>query len=160
MGLGLGLGLGSGLGRLGVEAHREELRLGHDVRDYARLVEHPPREQAVGQLEGLLGERRGGGAVGGGDAAEGGAEAEALHDGVAAEVRLDSWEVPHLFKFLQAHGNVADEEMFRVFNMGIGYVLIVRPTFADAVLRKLQRFGEDPVKLGRIVRGKGEVKLK
>ncbi|MEE2681919.1 MAG: phosphoribosylformylglycinamidine cyclo-ligase [Planctomycetota bacterium] len=84
----------------------------------------------------------------------------ALHDGVAAEVRLDSWEVPRLFTFLQEQGNVAEDEMFRVFNMGIGYVLIVRPTFAEAVMRKLRRFGEDPVKLGRIVPGKGEVKLK
>ena len=84
----------------------------------------------------------------------------ALHDGVAAEVRLDSWEVPRLFGFLQEHGNVTDQEMFRVFNMGIGYVLIVRPTFADAVMRKLERSGEKPIKLGRIVAGKGEVKLK
>ena len=84
----------------------------------------------------------------------------ALHDGVAAEVKLDSWEVPRLFTYLQEHGNVADDEMFRVFNMGIGYVLIVRPTFADAVQRKLRSFGEDPVRLGKIVRGKGEVTLR
>ena len=83
----------------------------------------------------------------------------ALHDGVAARVQLDSWDVPRLFRFLQAHGDVSEDEMFRVFNMGIGYVLIVRPTFAEAVMRKLRRFGEDPVRLGEIVPGSGEVSL-
>ena len=83
----------------------------------------------------------------------------ALHEKVAARVELGSWEVPHLFRFLQRHGEVSEEEMFRVFNMGIGYVLIVRPTFADAVMRKLKRHGEDPIRLGTIVAGNGEVDL-
>ena len=80
--------------------------------------------------------------------------------GVAAEVKLGSWEIPTLFGFLQEHGGVSDEEMMRVFNMGIGYVLIVRPTFADAVMRKLERFGEEPVRMGRIVKGKGDVRFR
>ena len=50
--------------------------------------------------------------------------------------------------------------MFLVFNMGIGFVLIVRPTFADAVIRKLKRFGEEPIVLGEIVPGQGQVNLK
>ena len=84
----------------------------------------------------------------------------ALHDGVAAEVKLGSWEIPTLFGFLQEHGGVSDEEMMRVFNMGIGYVLIVRPTFADGVMRKLERSGEEPVRMGRIIKGKGDVRFR
>jgi phosphoribosylformylglycinamidine cyclo-ligase len=49
--------------------------------------------------------------------------------------------------------------MYRVFNMGVGYVLIVRPTFADAVISKLKKYGESPFLMGRITRGKGTVKF-
>jgi len=47
-----------------------------------------------------------------------------------------------------------------VFNMGIGYVLIVRPTFAEAVQRKLEKQGEAVCVLGEIRKGTGAVKLK
>ena len=50
-----------------------------------------------------------------------------------AEVRLDSWVVPPLFRLIQNEGRVDDDEMFRVFNMGIGFVTIVRPSDAEAV---------------------------
>ena len=83
----------------------------------------------------------------------------ALPEGFDAEIDLGAWEVPPIFRFLQKHGGVADEEMFRVFNMGIGYTLIVRPTFADAVLRKLVKSGEQAFRIGRIVKGSGEVRL-
>jgi phosphoribosylformylglycinamidine cyclo-ligase len=84
----------------------------------------------------------------------------ALHDKVDASVDLGAWEVPPLFEFLRRHGGVELEEMYRVFNMGIGYVLIVRPTFAEGVITKLRRFGEEPVLMGKVTRGKGNVKLK
>ena len=84
----------------------------------------------------------------------------ALHDKVDAVVDLKSWEVPVLFNFLQEQGGIATEEMFRVFNMGIGYTLTVRPTFADAVMRKLSKAGEEPILLGRITKGRGRVKFK
>jgi phosphoribosylformylglycinamidine cyclo-ligase len=49
--------------------------------------------------------------------------------------------------------------MFRVFNMGIGYTLICRPSFSDAVCAKLAKLGESPVVIGEIVKGTGEVRL-
>jgi phosphoribosylformylglycinamidine cyclo-ligase len=42
-----------------------------------------------------------------------------------------------------------------VFNMGIGYVLIVRPTFVESVIRQLQDLGETAVQIGQIVKGSG-----
>ncbi|MHC4990742.1 MAG: phosphoribosylformylglycinamidine cyclo-ligase, partial [Planctomycetota bacterium] len=78
---------------------------------------------------------------------------------VDAVIRKDAWEVPPIFRYLQQQGDVADEEMWRVFNMGIGYVLIVRPSFVNAVLRRLGRLGERAVVLGEVVRGSGAVKL-
>jgi len=83
----------------------------------------------------------------------------ALHDGVNAKISPKAWGVPPLFKFLQKHGRVADDEMLKVFNMGIGYTLIVRPHFADAVMDKLRREGETAFVLGRITAGKGRVRL-
>ena len=76
-----------------------------------------------------------------------------------AVIDTAAWDVPPLFEFLQQHGTVDRDEMFRVFNMGIGYVLIVRPTFADAVLRRLTRYGERAAIIGETVRGSGDVQL-
>ena len=83
----------------------------------------------------------------------------ALPEHLDAKLRRDAWEVPPIFPFLQRHGNVDDEEMLRVFNMGIGYTLVVRPSFANAIVRRLSRFGERPVVLGEIVKGEGAVRF-
>jgi phosphoribosylformylglycinamidine cyclo-ligase len=61
-----------------------------------------------------------------------------------------------LFKFLQKHGNVDTEEMYRVFNMGIGFTLIVRPTFAESIKERLEKLGETVYVIGKVVKGKGE----
>jgi phosphoribosylformylglycinamidine cyclo-ligase len=81
----------------------------------------------------------------------------ALHDGVNAKLSKKAWGIPPLFKFIQKHGNVSDEEMFKVFNMGVGYTLIVKPHFADAILDKLQKLGEEAFVLGKITAGTGRV---
>jgi phosphoribosylformylglycinamidine cyclo-ligase len=47
--------------------------------------------------------------------------------------------------------------MRRVFNMGIGYCLIVRPSFADATAKRLERMGERVHTIGRVVKGSGKV---
>ena len=83
----------------------------------------------------------------------------ALHNSVDARLDLNAWDVPPLFKFLQRHGKVEPQEMFRVFNMGVGYTLIVRPHFAEAVLDKLRRLGEQAFVLGKITSGTGQVAL-
>jgi phosphoribosylaminoimidazole (AIR) synthetase len=49
--------------------------------------------------------------------------------------------------------------MRRVFNLGIGYALVVRPTFANAIVRRLERLGERPGLIGRIESGSGTVRL-
>jgi phosphoribosylformylglycinamidine cyclo-ligase len=83
-----------------------------------------------------------------------------LPGGLDAVVNLKSWDIPPLFSFLQDKGNVAEDEMWRVFNMGIGYVLAVRPTFADSITKHLERHGETVHRIGRLVKGKGRVLLK
>jgi phosphoribosylformylglycinamidine cyclo-ligase len=82
-----------------------------------------------------------------------------LCDSVDATVHLNRWSVPSVFNFLQKQGGIETEEMFRVFNMGIGYVLIVRPSFADSITAHLQQLGESPIILGEITKGTGNVHL-
>jgi phosphoribosylformylglycinamidine cyclo-ligase len=82
----------------------------------------------------------------------------ALHKGVDAVIDTASWEVPPLFRFLQDRGGVPEIEMRRVFNMGIGYTLIVRPAFADSIADQLRKYGERAHVIGEIVKGTGRVR--
>ncbi len=70
-----------------------------------------------------------------------------------------SWEVPPLFRLIQQYGNVSDAEMFRVFNMGIGYVLIVARERTGEILDALQRAGETAWLIGEVQRGPREVQI-
>jgi phosphoribosylformylglycinamidine cyclo-ligase len=77
-----------------------------------------------------------------------------------AVLKTKSWPVPPIFKYLQEAGPVEDDEMFRVFNMGIGFVLIVAADFADAIAEKLTRSGECVYRIGTITAGSKKVILK
>ncbi len=77
-----------------------------------------------------------------------------------AAIKKSSWPVPKIFTFLQKTGPVEEEEMFRVFNMGIGFVLIVAEDFANSIKKKLTRYGEKVYRIGRITTGTGNVILK
>jgi len=64
-----------------------------------------------------------------------------LPENMQAVIRRDSWELPALFRWLQTQGNVADAEMVRVFNCGIGMVLIVAPELASTAIQSLATQG-------------------
>jgi phosphoribosylformylglycinamidine cyclo-ligase len=83
----------------------------------------------------------------------------ALPPTLDAKVDPESWNVPPIFRFLQAKGNVPEEEMWRVFNMGLGYCVIVKPAFAEAVMEKLTKMGEKVRVVGEVVTGKGVVRM-
>jgi len=77
-----------------------------------------------------------------------------------AVLHKSAWPVPRVFSFLQARGPVETEEMYRVFNMGIGYVLVVAEDFARSMTETLTRHGEQVYQIGRIEQGTGKVVLK
>ncbi|HEC01937.1 MAG TPA: phosphoribosylformylglycinamidine cyclo-ligase, partial [Phycisphaerales bacterium] len=77
-----------------------------------------------------------------------------------AVIKKSSWTRHKVFTFLQDAGPVEEEEMFRVFNMGIGFVLVVAEDFADSITKKLTKFGESVYRIGRITTGTGKVVLK
>jgi phosphoribosylformylglycinamidine cyclo-ligase len=74
----------------------------------------------------------------------------ALPDGVTAVLQQSAWPMPPLFKWLQQHGGVADAEMHRVFNCGIGMTLIVGEEDAATAMRMLTEAGESVYRIGRI----------
>ncbi len=72
-------------------------------------------------------------------------------DACSARVHLDTWPVPKIFSVIDNLGEVSDKEMFRVFNMGIGLVLVVSKDFADPIIEKVQDLGEQAFRIGEIV---------
>ena len=82
-----------------------------------------------------------------------------LPKSVDAVFDRSAWTVPPLFRFIQERGRVAREEMYRVFNMGIGLVIIVRSADQNAAMTVLRRAKAAPVEIGRIERGRGAVRM-
>ncbi|HTD06919.1 phosphoribosylformylglycinamidine cyclo-ligase [Undibacterium sp.] len=79
-----------------------------------------------------------------------------LRDNLTAVLHKDAWVMPPLFTWLQQHGGVADAEMHRVFNCGIGMVVIVSQENADAALAQLQAAGETVTRIGEIRAREGD----
>ena len=76
-----------------------------------------------------------------------------------AQVDLGSWEVPNLFRTLQEHGRIDPAEMFRVFNMGIGMVAMLKPEHANALLHDAAACGIQAWVAGSVQPGTGKVLL-
>jgi phosphoribosylformylglycinamidine cyclo-ligase len=78
-----------------------------------------------------------------------------LPAGLGARIRRGSWEVPALFRLIQSGGRIADDEMFRTFNMGVGMVVVVSPENLHDVEHSLERRGETSFVIGSVVAGEG-----
>ena len=78
-----------------------------------------------------------------------------LPPGVGVQIDRGAWDVPPLFRLIQDKGGVTGGEMFRVFNMGIGFVLIVAPEAADDATTRLTEAGERVSRLGMTGTGEG-----
>ena len=74
-----------------------------------------------------------------------------------ARIQRGSWQVPELFRWLQELGNISTDEMYRVFNMGIGMTLIVGPYFAESIRRMLGDLGIESWTIGHVQQGDGRV---
>ena len=76
-----------------------------------------------------------------------------------AEVRKGTWEIPPVFPFLQEKGGVDEAEMYHVFNMGVGMVLVLPPNQIDAAIASLRDLGESPSLIGEIIHGEKGVQI-
>lgn len=79
---------------------------------------------------------------------------------LGAEIDLDSWTAPPLFRFLQEAGDVEEAEMLRTFNMGLGYLVVVAPEHEARALSALTQACEEPVVVGRVIGGPNKVTYK
>ena len=82
-----------------------------------------------------------------------------LPDECVAHIRKGTWEIPSIFSFLQAKGDVEEEEMYRVFNMGVGMVVVLSPDDVDAALSSLSASGESAYLIGEVVAGERGVQV-
>ena len=73
-----------------------------------------------------------------------------------AEILFDSWTIPPVFSWLQGLGDVDEDEMYRVFNMGIGLALVVSNYYAESIQQQLAGLGHPNWPIGRIVPGSGQ----
>ncbi|MEO8035352.1 MAG: phosphoribosylformylglycinamidine cyclo-ligase, partial [Acidobacteriota bacterium] len=80
-----------------------------------------------------------------------------LPDNLDAHIKLGSWPVLPLFRLLFEKGGVDRVEMLRVFNMGIGMVLIIAPDKVDVVSKHFSQIGEKFFFIGNVVKGSGRV---
>ncbi|MBF0608871.1 MAG: phosphoribosylformylglycinamidine cyclo-ligase [Magnetococcales bacterium] len=78
-----------------------------------------------------------------------------LPKGHGIRIRLSSWDVPPIFQLVQKMGNVDDQEMFKTFNMGIGYVLITHREDAQRALEVLSQSGQQANIIGEVIKGSG-----
>jgi phosphoribosylformylglycinamidine cyclo-ligase len=82
-----------------------------------------------------------------------------LPPGRRAVLRRGSWPVPPVFGWLQRLGNVADEEMWKVFNMGVGFCVVCDPNYTARVMSRLTAEGIEAWPVGEIVAGEPGVEV-
>jgi phosphoribosylformylglycinamidine cyclo-ligase len=83
-----------------------------------------------------------------------------LPAGGDAVLRRGSWDTPPIFTEIQRRGDIDDDEMARVFNLGLGMVLVVAPDAVDRVLAALDGAGQPATVVGTIVDGSGRVHIR
>ncbi|MCL2197796.1 MAG: phosphoribosylformylglycinamidine cyclo-ligase [Defluviitaleaceae bacterium] len=78
-----------------------------------------------------------------------------LPQGLGAEIKHGSWQIPPIFTFLQKHGTITDSEMYNIFNMGVGMVIAISPDEAAAAVKLLTQSGETATIIGKVVKCEG-----
>ncbi|MDE4139133.1 MULTISPECIES: phosphoribosylformylglycinamidine cyclo-ligase [Rhodobacterales] len=78
-----------------------------------------------------------------------------LPEGLGADIDLNAWELPPVFKWMAETGGIAEAEMLKTFNCGIGMILAVSADRADALTEVLEGEGETVSRLGSVTQGEG-----
>jgi len=82
-----------------------------------------------------------------------------LPDGVGVRLDLDAINAPPVFGWLAKAGGVAQSEMLRTFNCGIGMIVVASADKAEAVMERLRQAGETPVRIGETVAHSGSERV-
>ena len=83
-----------------------------------------------------------------------------LQKNQGVEIIESSWEKPPIFNFLEKWGNIAHREMFNIFNMGIGMILVVKPEDIGTTMQILKTCGENAFEIGKVVEGNNDVMIR
>ena len=79
-----------------------------------------------------------------------------LPEGLSVEINSGSWQKPSIFSLIQKEGKIAEQEMYRTFNMGIGMVLIVSNSEAEKILEELESINCEAYLIGQVIKGNKE----
>lgn len=79
-----------------------------------------------------------------------------LQEGINLRIDTKAWELPPVFAWAKATGNLDDAEMLRTFNCGIGMAVICKKEYANDIIKELQTAGETAYLIGKAITGKGE----
>ncbi|TCG11092.1 phosphoribosylformylglycinamidine cyclo-ligase [Mycoplasma todarodis] len=80
-----------------------------------------------------------------------------VNKGMGFEIKKESWEIPKIFKEIQKLGNIEEKEMFSVFNMGIGYIMIVKPSESKEIIEFLSRLNTKAQAIGVVTKNPGVI---
>lgn len=78
-----------------------------------------------------------------------------LPEGFGVDVKQGTWDIPEIFPFLQAKGEIPEKDMYGVFNMGVGMVLVVAEEDAEATIEILEASGESASVIGKVTEQEG-----
>lgn len=79
-----------------------------------------------------------------------------LTNGISAQINLNAWELPAIFKWLQMQGNVSQADMLTTFNCGVGMIVVVPAEQENAAIRYLEQAGENAFAIGQLVESSGK----
>lgn len=82
-----------------------------------------------------------------------------LKEGQSVEIKEGTWTVLPVFRFLEEKGNIPHREMFNIFNMGIGMIVVIPENEAEKAQRILTSYGEESKIIGKVIKGNGKVEL-
>lgn len=141
-----------GEGQLGIQDHVPEL--GCSVADallvptriYTSVVEQLVRSDETGESLTGIAHITGGGLVDN--------IGRIIPEGLCAEVHRGSWKIPPVFNWVQKLGEIAEDEMYQVFNMGIGLTLVLRPAAVASAQRIVTDCGFQSHIIGKVTEGK------
>lgn len=77
----------------------------------------------------------------------------------SVRINKNTWPVPKIFEVIKDLGNITESEMYHVFNMGIGMVLVASKRFAPSIIKKLEQMNENAFIIGSVIKGNGSVKI-
>ena len=74
-----------------------------------------------------------------------------LPEGCSLKIDWNAWEIPALFKFIQSEGKISDDEMRKVFNIGVGLIAVVDKNEVESVIKISKEVNEEPFVIGEVI---------